>query len=312
MTIAGAGTGIFYSPIILCLLVVLSSCKDSGSSIESSKSPLEPQTTELFRVGSIIIYEEDLTHHLDQHYEKRGDNKTRQKALEDLVRRAQFAHGAIEAGLADDPVVNAEINRLLEARLRENKLNPLLKEPPEVTEERLRELYQAQIKRFQSAETRQVAVLWLDSGLDPGKTRRYRERLAQARKFALENRDIADHPEKGFSVLGADYSEHSASRFRGGLVGWMAREGNLDSWSKAVAAIAFTLTEKGEISEVTSGKEGVFLVRLMDYKAGITRSFESVAASLKRAEQARLREGIKKKFEEDILSQQDVQWATKP
>ena len=40
-------------------------------------------------------------------------------------------------------------------------------------------------------------------------------------------------------MLGADYSEHSASRFRGGLVGWMAREGNLDSWSKAVAAIAF-------------------------------------------------------------------------
>ena len=290
MTIAGAGTGVFYSPIILCLLALLSSCKDSGSSIESSKSPLEQQTTELFRVGSIVIYEEDLTHHLEVHY----------------------AHGAIEAGLADDPVVNAEINRLLEARLRKNKLNPLLKEPPEVTEERLRELYQAQIKRFQSVETRQVAVLWLDSGPDPDKARRYKERLAQARKFALENRDIADHPEKGFSVLGADYSEHSASRFRGGLVGWMVREGNLDSWSKAVAAIAFTLTEKGEISEVTSRKEGVFLVRLMDYKPGVTRSFESVAASLKRAEQARLREAIKKKFEEDILSQQDVQWTTKP
>jgi hypothetical protein len=44
----------------------------------------------------------------------------------------------------------------------------------------------------------------------------------------------------------------------------------------------------------------------------VTRSFESVAASLKRVEQARLREGIKKKFEEDILSRQDVQWTTKP
>lgn len=312
MTVAEAAIRIRRAPVILCLLVTLSSCRDTGSTTESSTPPPEQRTDELFRVGSIVIHETDLTHHLKEHHGGRTDEKTRQKALDDLVRRAQFAHEAIDAGLADDPVVNAEINRILEARLRESKLNPLLEEPPEVTKERLRELYQAQIKRFQSAETRQVAVLWLDSGPDPDKARRYGERLTQARKFALENRDIADHPEKGFSVLGADYSEHSASRFRGGLVGWMAREGNLDSWSKAVATIAFTLAEKGEISEVTTRKEGVFLVRLVDWKPGVTRSFESVAASLKRVEQARLREGIKKKFEEDILSRQDVQWTTKP
>jgi hypothetical protein len=258
-----------------------------------------------------VIHETDLTHHLKEHHEGRADEKTRQKALDDLVRRAQFAHEAIEAGLADDPALNAEMNRLLEIRLRESRLNTLLRAAEEISEERLRELYQGQIDRFQSSETREVAVLWLDSGPDPDRVQRCRDRLGEARQFALENKDIAEHPEKGFSVLGADYSEHSASRFRGGLVGWMAREGNLDSWSKAVATIAFTLTEKGEISEVISRKEGVFLVRLLDYKPGVTRAFESVAASLKRAEQARLREGIKKKFEEDILSRQDVQWTAK-
>ncbi|MAT47703.1 MAG: hypothetical protein CMO35_09790 [Verrucomicrobiaceae bacterium] len=310
MTVAEAATGIRCAPVILCLLVMLSSCRDPGSATESSTPPPEQRADELFRVGSIVIHETDLTHHLKEHHGGRADEKTRQKALNDLVRRAQFAHEAIEAGLADDPVVNAEINRLLESRLRESRLNPLLKELPEVTEARLRELYQAQIKRFQSAETRQVAVLWLDSGPDPDKARRYKERLAGARKFALENRDIADHPEKGFSVLGADYSEHSASRFRGGLVGWMGREGNLDSWSKAVASIAFSLKEKGEISEVTIRREGVFLVRLVDRKPGVTRSFESVAASLKRAEQSRLRENIRQKFEEEILSRQGVEWTT--
>jgi hypothetical protein len=42
----------------------------------------------------------------------------------------------------------------------------------------------------------------------------------------------------------------------------------------------------------------------------VTRSFESVAASLKRAEQSRLRENIRQKFEEEILSRQGVEWTT--
>ena len=312
MTLAESATTILRAPVILCLLVTLSSCRDTGSTTESSTPPPEQRTDELFRVGSIVIHETDLTHHLKEHHGGRADEKTRQKALDDLVRRTQFAHEAIEAGLADDPALNAEMNRLLEIRLRESRLNTLLKAAEEIPEERLRELYQGQIDRFQSSETREVAVLWLDSGPDPDRVQRCRNRLGEARRFALGNKDIAEHPEKGFSVLSADYSEHSSSRFRGGLVGWMAREGNLDSWSKAVAKIAFTLTAKGEISEVISREEGVFLVRLIDYKPGVTRAFESVAASLKRAEQARLRENIRKKFEEDIISRQDVQWTTQP
>ena len=308
MTGQGARASIRCASVTLCILAGLNSCKDAGNSIEPSPPPPEQRTDELFRVGSIVIHETDLAHHLGEHYRGRIDEKTRQIALDDLVRRAQFAQEAIEAGLADDPVVNAEVNRLLEARLRESKLNPLLKQPPEVSEERLRELYQAQIKRFQSSETRQVAVLWLDSGPDPDKARRCGDRLDEARKFALENKDIADHPEKGFSVLGADYSEHSASRFRGGLVGWLGSQGNLDPWSKAVAAIAFTLGEKGEISEVTIRPEGVFLVRLVDLKPAVTRSFESVAATLKRNEQARLRQELKAGFEEEILSRHPVKW----
>ena len=311
MTLAGARAGICCFPAILCVLAGLNSCRETESGTQVPAPPPEPPTGELFRVGSVVIDEKDLAHHLAEHHRGNSDEKTRQKALGELVRRAQFAHQAIENGLADDPVVNAEVYRLLEARLRESILNSRLMQIPEVSEARLRELYQAQIKRFQSPESRQVAVLWLNSGPDPDKAQLYGERLAKARSFALENKDIADYPAKGFSILGADYSEHSASRFRGGLVGWLGREGNLDPWSKAVAAIAFTLEEKGEISEVTIRDEGVFLVRLIDRKPAVTRSFESVAATLQRAEESRLRGEIEETFEKEILSRPKAEWPTK-
>ena len=79
-----------------------------------------------------------------------------------------------------------------------------------------------------------------------------------------------------------------------------------------MADIAFSLETSGDISEVTARAEGVFLVRLVERKPAVTRSFESVAPTLKRAQESRTRENIRKKFEEDIISRQDVQWNTQP
>jgi len=300
-----AGAGIPYSFVVLIMLIGLNSCNEPAETTPVA----ERQPGELFRVGSVVIHQADLTHHLQQHYAARSDDETRKAALQDLVRRAQFAQEAIDAGLASDPVLNAEVHRLLELRLRENRLYPQLQQDPEVSEGQLREIYASQASRFQSPETRQVAVLWLDSGPDPQKIRRCEKRLSEARLFALENKAIADHPEKGFSVLGADYSEHSASRFRGGMVGWLSREGTLDPWSKALAEIAFKIEEKGEISPVISRREGVFLVRLVDLKPAVKRPFEAVAPSLLKKEQARLRKELEQEFEAAILSQQPVEWA---
>ena len=312
MTTAGSRFVTCCVPALLCLLISLSSCEDPATTGSPALPPEETATDELFRVGAVVIREPDLLYHLKDRYEGHNDEPTRKRALEDLVRRAQFANEALEAGLRKDPVVSAEVRRLLETRLRESRLKALIAQAPEVSEQRLRAIYQSQIENFQSPETRKVAVLWLDSGPDPERVRRYRDRLTEARTFAIENKDIADHPGKGFSILGADYSEHSASRFRGGIVGWLGREGSLDPWSKAVANIAFSLETPGDISEVTARAEGVFLVRLVERKPAVTRSFESVAPTLKRAQESRTRENIRKKFEEDIISRQDVQWNTQP
>ncbi len=305
MSRSGPRAALPCSFVVLVILLGVNSCQENAETDQA----LKKKPGELFRVGSVVIHEADLDHHLRQHYGGQSDDKTLQAGLDDLVRRAQFAQEAIDAGLATDPVINAELHRLLERRLRESRLYPRLKQDPEVSDRRLREIYASQAGRFQSPETRQVAVLWLDSGPSPEKIRRYENRLSEARLFALENRAIADHPEKGFSILGADYSEHSASRFRGGMVGWLSKEGSLDPWGKALAEIAFKIERKGEMSPVISRKEGVFLVRLVDLKPAVKRTFEAVATSLLKEERDRLRKELEQEFEDGILSQHPVEWA---
>ncbi|NNM31035.1 MAG: hypothetical protein HKO57_16060 [Akkermansiaceae bacterium] len=289
----------------LAILASLSSCR--GPDSEGSARDAGPEDA-LFRVGTVVVREADLQHRLRENHGGKTDEASRKAALAILVKRARFTQAALDAGIADEAFVRDEVSRLLAARLRETQLDTRLKEIPEVSEERLREIYQDRLARYQAPEQRRVAVLWLNPGPDPERAARYEEKMTKARAFVLQDRDLRENPGKGFSVLGADHSEHQPSRFRGGILGWMQREGGPDAWTKAVAEIAFSLENKGDVSEVITREEGIFLVRVTDIKSGVTRSFESMAAGLERAERQRLRREIEDAFEDGLAERYPVEW----
>ena len=294
----------FLCPCILALLFLSISC---------AREPVAPESVVvdeevLARVGSLSIYPEDLAHRLKEKHSGRTDDQSRDLALQDLVRRAQFAQAALDAGLDRDPVVREELGRLLEARYKEHYLAPKIAAIQEIPESRLRELYQAGIERYRSPEKRRTAVLWLNPGNDPNRAAAFTEKLNQAREWVLNDEDLAAHPEKGFSILGADYSEHHATRYTGGDVGWLQREGGMDDWHRAVAEIAFSIEEEGAMSEVVTRPEGLFLVRLMERQAPVLRTFESVSPQLEREERSRLRRQVESNFTEQVATAYAVEW----
>lgn len=121
---------------------------------------------------------------------------------------------------------------------------------------------------------------------------------------------MKNHPEKGFSVLSVDYSEHQASRYRGGIADWLERGGGMDPWTKALAEIGFSLEKAGDVSAVTSRTEGVFLVRYIAEKPAVLRTFESVAGEIERTERQRLREMSEAEFTDAIRARYPVQSLT--
>ena len=126
--------------------------------------------------------------------------------------------------------------------------------------------------------------------------------MTKAREWYFSQSDLAEKPDQGFSVLAVDYSEHAATRFKGGVLGWIDREGGSTDWSRVVAETAFSLGNTGDVSPVIVRPEGVFLVRLMEVQPAVQKPFESVRAVLEREEQARLREQLELEFNRDIQS----------
>lgn len=99
-----------------------------------------------------------------------------------------------------------------------------------------------------------------------------------------------------------DYSEHAATRFKGGVVGWLDQSASNADWTRAVAEIGFSLKKVGDVSPVISRSEGVFLVRFMASKSAVEKPFEAVRKLLEREEHARLRTQLEPEFEEEIMS----------
>ncbi len=294
--------------LFLALPVAFTACSPERKEA-AAPAAAEPEAGALLVVGSITITQADLDHYLAESRGGRTDEGNRREALDELAKRARLAQAALDVGLDKDPLVRAEIARLLGNRYKELNLSPRLKEAAaaEPSEERLRELYKAGESGFRSAEKRQVAVLWLDPKGNPDRERQYVEKLTAARDWYAQDASLKAQPDQGFSILSVDYSEHQASRYKGGIVGWLEAGANTDPLSKAAAEIAFQLPEAGAVSEVISRPEGVFLVRCMAVRPAVLRTFESVAGDLTRAERTRLRQAAEDRFYSTIAEKYPIQ-----
>lgn len=296
-------------PILLVLFTLVSACGPKQKD-EVKVAPAAADSGVLLTVGSIKVDQADLVYQLKESHGEHRDEESRKKALAELASRAQLAQAALDAGLQHDPVVRAEFARILANRLKEKELSPRLKSAAEakIPETRLRELYNEDLSRFRSNEKRQVAVLWLNPNRDPQREKQYVEKLTSARDWFFSDAGLKDQPEQGFSTLGVDHSEHQASRYNNGIVGWLEKEGGMDEWTKALAQIVFSLKQPGEVSEVISRQEGVFLVRYMALKPEMVRPFESVANELKQSEQQRIRKAAEEEFRSNIHAKYPVNW----
>ena len=157
-------------PAVAAFAFVLAaaSCKKSEPAVTA---PPAEDGEVLIRIGSIVIYQGDLDYHLKEKHDGRSDEAIREPALTELSERARFAQAALDADLDRDPLVRAEIARLLASRLREAELFPKLRAAAAtpISEERLREIHDSQSARFASPEKRRVAVLWWNPGPDPAR-----------------------------------------------------------------------------------------------------------------------------------------------
>lgn len=166
---------------------------------------------------------------------------------------------------------------ILRQRLLQTKMQEL-KTGAEVTEAQLKAYYQEHRKDFQRpsrARVSQIFVARPDTGLPTDEfTARDQQARTKIQAAASRLKQGAD-----FSQVVREYSEHAATKDRGGDIGWIEPgDTGLREFEKTV----FGTLPLGKPSGVVDTARGYFIVRVEDRQSGGQMPFEEVQGQLRK------------------------------
>ena len=217
------------------------------------------------------------------------DMEQKRQLLDDIVYRAALVEAAQRTGLTDTPELRRALDQLVSNRYLQDSLRRAQAELT-VSDEEVRRFYEQHRDEYTVPARKRVAMLKMTVSPQAGETawNDAVKKMQQAAAKAAELEVSVPH----FGALARELSDDPASRYRGGVIGWIS-EGRSDRYAhdRAVLDAVRALEKPGQISDVLRGEDGVYLVRLVESEPRQSRPFEQLASGIRqRLMQERLAE----------------------
>lgn len=201
--------------------------------------------------------------------------------LDELLFRRAVVRAARAAGVDQDPeIVRASEQLLVNRYLKQNLAE--LQQSVRISDAEVRAHYEAEAERYAVAPRRRLAAIRIEpaqgeSGPDWAAAEvRSEEVLASARALP----ESIPH----FGALAQEHSSDPDSRWRGGVVGWLAESVDVEQRAgldPAALRAGLEIAETGGLAGPVRGADAVWLLRLVDRDPGRGRSFEELAAGIR-------------------------------
>ena len=187
--------------------------------------------------------------------------------------RATVARARAE-GYDTDPEVIAIFERAMVGRFQEDHV-VAPRESLEVTDEEVAAYYAEHRADYNRPERSRAAIVFFKSS--PLATEEKQQELEERMQQALEEVKALDPTITHFGPVARKYSEDRASRYVGGVIGWLIKYPNRQyKWEAPVVDAVFSLSEPGQIAPIIRTEKGTYLVRLVDRETASPRPFEQV------------------------------------
>ncbi len=263
----------------------------------------------LARVGDQYISSAEFVDEIKRRGGDRSGNfrseQQRRALLDELLYRRALVARARQAGIADQPEVRRSLDQILVNQVLQRELRPR-QEQSDIDATAIEAFYNAHVDDYAIPARRRVAMIFFSAGPAVSAERRaeLRQKAEQVRTEALglatEMRD--------FGVLARDNSDHQASRYRGGVLGWIgAGDPERYSYPMVVVETANAMSEAGEISDILEDEDGLYLVRLVNYEPRRSRALDELASGIR---QRLLRERfieVEQQFRDETLAQAEIE-----
>ena len=167
----------------------------------------------------------------------------------------------------------------------------------QVSDDEVAAFYQSHAQEFAVPPRYQAAIVAIE--VPKTATPEAREKARQRAEEALAAAHALDASVHHFGEVASKYSDDRASRYQGGVIGWLIQyQGEHYKWDQKVLDAVFSL-KPGQIGPIVETDHGFYLVRLVDRQEAAARPLAALADGIR---QRLLRD--KRRAMEDQLYQQ--------
>ncbi len=244
--------------------------------------PAEAPEEWLARVGAEYITPEEFVFEMERRGGRRpgqfGSVEQRRTLLNSMVVREALVDAAREASFDQRPEVRRSMDSVLVTKYQQARLEPL-REDVEVTDEEIEGYYRENAEDYTVPARKRVAQIFIAAGANapPEARERARQRAEEIREEALQLDEDVVH----FGELARRHSDDQASRYRGGVIGWVSEDAARSRFGPAIHKAAERLDDIGEISPVIEGEDGFRVVRLVQLESSRERALEDLRSGIR-------------------------------
>lgn len=194
-----------------------------------------------------------------------------------LIERA-LVDAAHQDGFDRRPEVRRAMDSILVTRYRQERLQPL-RDRVVVTPDEIEAFYREHSDEYRVPARKRLAMVFIRADDDAPET--VREQARERAETVLAELDGLELEIPHFGELARRYSDHQGSRYRGGVIGWMAADGGGSRFDPLIREAGRALEQPGEVSPVLEGEDGFYIVRLVQFEAGREREFEQLSDGIR-------------------------------
>lgn len=295
---------------LVLFTVSLNLCGAQQSLPSANSDPSEIAATVGSREITADMLRNEIIRRGGQQREPVADASTKTAALDALIRLELLATVAIEVGLEKDPGIIEAYKRLLAEKYWRDHLQ-YLGGQTRVSDQEVRDYYDAYRDQHREPIRARAAIIFLRYPASVSEDDKTRLRHTAERVLAEAN--SLPPAERFFGNLAGKYSSDSASARRQGDIGWILQGASISQWEPVAVNALFALDTPGQISPVTAGDRGIYLVRLVDRTGGAEKPLQAVEREISeqlyrektKAAQERFIEQLKQRYpvsiNEDVL-----------
>ena len=228
----------------------------------------------------------------------------RQALLDFLINQEVVFAAAQAQGIDEDPAVDRLFKKAVVDRFLEQQLNPKL-EAVSVSNTELQNYFDQHEDKYSRPARRRAAIIHVavSPKADAATRQQRKERIEEALAQVEQLEDNVTH----FGEIAKNYSDDRASRYQGGVIGWLINHASREyRWGREVTEALFALEKNGDVSPIIETDAGFYVVRLVSAEQVQQKGFEQVQKGIRSRLLQEKRKQVRAEFLATFKQQADI------